>query len=541
MQQLLTHSTGPSHEQHLDLLRIAEEAFDSPFALVERDIETWPSDLLSSVDLSDRDRSEILTPRPHVSDPLGDGRRLVAIPVDDEEGNRRHAVAIVDDGEPRLLEKLAETTAVALRQQVELKSLNDPIEEYTRQISRDFEEIVWMRSLAEQIGYSSLRDPFDAIASNLFPPLLDLLQAQEVFMVTYKTPVRRNAPSLPRCDGSRTSAGNARVADNTLRDVIEELSADALLQPLVLNIVREEYGPGRFPNVRSIILVPLKTPKSIIGWIGALNRLQPDTDEDGSGPIHLFQSEDNSFGTFEAGLMESAASFLASHANNISLFAEQEQLLIGIVRAMVNAVDAKDPYTCGHSDRVALMSRQIAREMGLAPKTCEEIFLAGLLHDIGKIGVPDNVLLKPGRLTDEEYEQIKQHPVIGYKVLQHLDKISYVLPGVLHHHESVDGTGYPSGLAGDEIPLQARILAVADSFDAMTSDRPYRKGMPFEKAESIIRENAGKQWDADVVDAFFRAENLIRAICLAGKEEFQSLLSVADSEMIHSAVNATHD
>lgn len=542
MQQILTPSTGASHARthDLDLLRIAEEAFEAPFICVERDIKTWPAPLLSLLDASQLSCGEVLTAQSHVSAPLADGRRLVALPFEDESGHRQHAVGIVDDGDSRLLEKLAETTSVAMGQHVQLQTLNEPLEEYTRQISRDFEEIVWMRSLAEQIGYSSLRDPFEEIANSLFPPLLDLLQAQEVFMMTYPTPVDRKSSTLPRCGGQRTKAGDARVEDETLRDLIDELGSEALFQPLVLNVVREQYGPERFPHVRSVVLIPLKTSHSILGWVGALNRLQPDADQDDDGPLHLFQSEDNAFGTFEAGLMESASSFLASHAKNISLFAEQEKLLIGIVRAMVNAVDAKDPYTCGHSDRVALMSKQIAKQMGLDARTCEEVFLAGLLHDIGKIGVPDSVLLKPGRLTDEEFEQIKQHPVIGYKVLQHLDKIAYVLPGVLHHHESVDGSGYPSGLVGDEIPLYARILAVADSFDAMTSDRPYRKGMPFEKADSIIRENAGKQWDADVVDAFFRAENIIRAICLAGKEEFQSLLSVGDNDMILSAVTATH-
>ncbi len=127
--------------------------------------------------------------------------------------------------------------------------------------------------------------------------------------------------------------------------------------------------------------------------------------------------------------------------------------------------------------------------------------------------MPDEVLLKPGKLTDEEFEKIKQHPAIGHSILKHLKQLSYVLPGVLHHHESVDGRGYPHGLTGEAIPFSARILAVADAYDAMTSSRPYRSVMPREKAESILQENAGTQWDARVVEAFFGAASDLHTIC----------------------------
>jgi HD-GYP domain-containing protein (c-di-GMP phosphodiesterase class II) len=127
-----------------------------------------------------------------------------------------------------------------------------------------------------------------------------------------------------------------------------------------------------------------------------------------------------------------------------------------------------------------------------------------LLHDVGKIGVRDAVLRKPGPLTDEEFEEIKQHPDKGWQILHELVPLQHVLHGVLHHHEQFDGHGYPDQLAGHAIPLHGRILAVCDAYDAMTSDRPYRTGMPQERAESILRSGAGKQWDPELIDAFFR-------------------------------------
>jgi HD-GYP domain-containing protein (c-di-GMP phosphodiesterase class II) len=138
--------------------------------------------------------------------------------------------------------------------------------------------------------------------------------------------------------------------------------------------------------------------------------------------------------------------------------------------------------------------------------------MAGLLHDLGKIGIDDGVLRKPGKLTEAEFEHVKTHVEIGYRILRDLRKMQHVLPVVLHHHESWDGSGYPHGLRGENIPFLARIAAVADAYDAMASDRPYRNGMPDEKLDSIIRAGAGKQWDAKVVEAFFRARDDIREI-----------------------------
>jgi putative nucleotidyltransferase with HDIG domain len=189
------------------------------------------------------------------------------------------------------------------------------------------------------------------------------------------------------------------------------------------------------------------------------------------------------------------------------------------VRAMSSAIDAKDPYTRGHSDRVARVSVRLAQELGCDSETLKTLYFSGLLHDIGKIGINDEVLRKPGKLTPEEFEHIKQHVIIGYRILADLRKMSPMLPVVLHHHEAWDGSGYPHALAGENIPYLARIAAVADSYDAMASDRPYRAGMADEKLDEIIRAGAGQQWDPTVVAAFFRVREDIRAISGRGTAE----------------------
>ncbi len=162
---------------------------------------------------------------------------------------------------------------------------------------------------------------------------------------------------------------------------------------------------------------------------------------------------------------------------------------------------------------MARVAVRLAEEMGCGPKTLNTLYLAGLLHDIGKIGIDDGVLRKADRLSDAEYEHIKRHAEIGHHILEDLSKLEGVLPVVLHHHESWDGGGYPRHLSGDGIPLAARIVAVADAFDAMSSNRPYRKGMPDQQVDRILRDGAGQQWDPDVVEAFFHIRDDIRRMC----------------------------
>jgi len=169
---------------------------------------------------------------------------------------------------------------------------------------------------------------------------------------------------------------------------------------------------------------------------------------------------------------------------------------------MANSIDARDPYTKGHSERVTSYAVMIAEKLKLSLEELERLRYAGLLHDIGKIRIRDHILHKPGRLTDAEFTEMKKHPEYGVEIMEPVKAFQTILPAMLHHHERFDGRGYPHGLAAENIPLSARILCVADCFDAMTSDRPYRKGMPVDDAVSELFKNKNTQFDPELVDIF---------------------------------------
>ncbi len=248
-------------------------------------------------------------------------------------------------------------------------------------------------------------------------------------------------------------------------------------RPIVMNAPVTSQPDWPCPKVRQLIAVALAEGENVFGWLAAMNH-----------------AENGEFGTVEATLLSSVAAILGIHGGNIELYRQQSELLAGIVRALTSAIDAKDPYTRGHSDRVARIAVLLAQKLGCDAKMINTLYLAGLLHDIGKIGVNDSVLHKAGNLSAAEYEHIKQHVEIGHHILHDLAKLEEVLPVVLHHHESWDGGGYPLGLGSKRIPLAARIVAVADAYDAMSSDRPYRRGMPIERVEQILPpapENSG--------------------------------------------------
>ncbi len=175
---------------------------------------------------------------------------------------------------------------------------------------------------------------------------------------------------------------------------------------------------------------------------------------------------------------------------------EIEGLSLHVVHSLADAIDAKDAYTKGHSGRVADYSREIAKRFGYSAERQEEIYMMGLLHDVGKIGVPDEVINKPGKLTDEEFAKIKTHPGRGAKILENIKEMPKLATGARWHHERYDGRGYPDGLAGENIPEEARIIAVADAYDAMTSHRSYRDVIPQEVVKGELEKGSGTQFDS---------------------------------------------
>ncbi len=174
------------------------------------------------------------------------------------------------------------------------------------------------------------------------------------------------------------------------------------------------------------------------------------------------------------------------------------------MESLILALEAKDVYSRNHSARVACFSAAIAKYLGLPEPEVDEVSIAGFFHDIGKIGIPDGVLLKPGKLNDEEFHTIQGHPVISEKICHPIHYFAPILPIIRGHHERVDGNGYPDKKVGEDVPFGARIVAVADAFDALTSNRPYREAFSLSKVEEIMRGGAGTQWDARVIDAFWK-------------------------------------
>jgi response regulator RpfG family c-di-GMP phosphodiesterase len=183
--------------------------------------------------------------------------------------------------------------------------------------------------------------------------------------------------------------------------------------------------------------------------------------------------------------------------------AGEQKLMIAGISGLVKALEARDKYTCGHSERVAFILAGLVQHSGGTPYDIERALIAGRLHDIGKIGIRDNVLLKPGSLTDDEFDHIKQHASIGASIIQTIPSISDILPVVYSHHERMDGRGYPQQLKGHAIPLWARMTSIADTYDALTTDRPYRKGMSHGESLAIIKKASGTQLCPDCVDLFF--------------------------------------
>ena len=220
----------------------------------------------------------------------------------------------------------------------------------------------------------------------------------------------------------------------------------------------------------------------------------------------LFAGNDASNGdeasNIEMKLLGAASEHVSVFLRNASLYENLDSMFLGTVQAMVSAIDAKDRYTCGHSQRVAWLARELAINCGHDAEFVKRVHLAGLVHDVGKIGVPEKVLSKPGRLDEDEFKAIQAHPEIGSRILKDIPQMDGILPAVMHHHERWDGRGYPHGIEGEDIPLIARIVSIADAFDAMSSTRTYRSARPRHEVLAEMNRCRGTQFDPDLVGPF---------------------------------------
>lgn len=283
-------------------------------------------------------------------------------------------------------------------------------------------------------------------------------------------------------------AGHIFISREIVRYVIEHGG------PLLLagDISRRGFQPH--PGLKDAIYSPIRFGDEIIGVIGLINK------------------QDGDFNQKDLQLLLTLANQASGVINAARLFVDLQASYFSTVQALSAAIDAKDPYTRGHSGRVVGYCRMIAGGMGYSKAEMEAIEIAAYLHDIGKIGIDERILQKPRTLSAREYEVVKSHSTISAKILGGVAFLRDALPIVRHHHEHYDGCGYPDGLTGERIPLGARIISVADSFDAMTSDRPYRQALSSERALEELKTCAGAQFDPNVVDAFIK-----QAVAAAGR------------------------
>ena len=241
-------------------------------------------------------------------------------------------------------------------------------------------------------------------------------------------------------------------------------------------------------KTRNIICVPVKVKKKIIGVLEAINKKGK----------RGFDKEDLS-------LLTSLADQVAIALDNSRLYQELEEMFFQTADSLADAIEQRDPYTGGHIQRVTLYSQAIAKYLQLKPLERKWLKITSVLHDIGKIGIEDHILKKPTRLSPKEFDLIKHHSDIGAKIIGHIRQLKEIVPGVKYHHEQINGKGYPDGLRGKDIPILAKIVAVADTYDAMTTDRPYRKAMEKEAAIEELKRCSGTQLDKEVVEAFIHA------------------------------------
>lgn len=383
----------------------------------------------------------------------------------------------------KVLRRLLECAFKQLKQQSLETELQLELESLSQQIDYTYEEISLLHRLTQNLQLSR---PSEELAELCVRGLYPLIECAGVGIC------------IENPDHSMRFLSQGRLPFDQMgfARLLARFDQHNWSKPLVKNKLQHTLLGEDFPGLKNVVIVPIGDPQHRRGWIVATNL-----------------RGGREFGTVEANLISSIATILGTHIRNVELYDEHDELLVGFVRSLVSTLDAKDPYTRGHSERVALLARRLGQQIGLETSDLDDIYLSGLLHDIGKVGVDDRILAKPGQLTEDEFRQIQQHPMIGYQILCQLRNLAHILPGVRHHHEAFNGKGYPDKLKGDGIPLMARIIAVADSYDAMVSDRPYRKGMPIDRLEEIFRRGAGEQWDPRVIDAYFQSREDFQQLC----------------------------
>jgi HAMP domain-containing protein len=417
--------------------------------------------------------------------------------------------------------------AVALLSHIQIRKSLDPLEALQRGTKRvaegEFRERVTIESKDE---FEDLAESFNRMASDLESQFLALATVAEIDRAILsamesdriiETALHRVGDILPcdrvavcRLDWLGAREGRLRVSDRTgslgeeRRVMLDSEDLSLLGEIHESDILSEADTVSQYfglapeePRISASIMVPLRTQEGLAGYLS------------------VGRMDGKPFSETDQARAQQIGKQISIALGNVWLLEELERMSWGALTALARTIDAKSPWTSGHSENVATFSVAIGRAMGLPEPTLTGLQRGGLIHDIGKIAVPGRILDKNGPLTPEEREVVQSHPDQGVRILEPVPGMEPILPMVLHHHEAWDGSGYPMGLAGESIPLEARIMAVADQFDALCSDRPYRPGRGVPGAVAYLREEAGKGLDPEIVDTFI---DLLEAGSLPGIE-----------------------
>jgi HD-GYP domain-containing protein (c-di-GMP phosphodiesterase class II) len=414
---------------------------------------------------------------------------------EDPINNQNHDLSVRLKG--RYFAEILELFADQFQHKIEV---DEQIDMVSTELARVYEELVLLHRISTNMRVTEADSNFLQMACD---SLTEIIFVEGIAILLERT--MDDEQKLVVAAGSGLIDIDEQTAAVLHSRLIEEISKgkEALLDSEIDSPFKYVWAD----NVKNIIAVPLcakekaeshmagKTQSDhyIMGLMVAVNRIgKPDFD---STDVKLFNS---------------VASGCAVFIENGRLFKDLKELFIGSLKALTSSIDAKDKYTHGHSERVAFISRWIAERISeqepLDEEKIHEIYLAGLLHDIGKIGIDETVLRKKGRLTEQEFLRIRVHPSIGAGILREIKQMRNIVPGVLCHHERVDGKGYPNGLTGDQIPLTGKIVGLADSFDAMTSKRTYRDAMTVEQALKEIEKGLGTQYDEKIGRIFLEGD-----------------------------------
>jgi HD-GYP domain-containing protein (c-di-GMP phosphodiesterase class II) len=423
---------------------------------------------------------------------LNGAEGLFGVPIKDGEAVVGSLVAFGSNSQGQLPGEKSSATAIPRAEKMngfltqvstlleDRLSCQQEMEQMAEELTDNFEQLCFYARIASRVKTITFSGE---MLRDLIEDLLDTMRTDIAFA---RLPKR---PDYHALVGTPVVSAKVPDPDIFIDRLIESIPQHAASLEDDYFIVNDSRLAAHYKDHASepyrFLVVKMKHDDNFYGWMGLVS-------------FNL----DEIFRRSELRLLSSMAEQIAVVITNSDLYRDLERFVINMVKSLVYAIEAKDDYTRGHSERVCRYSLLMADKLGLDEEAKKVLQWASILHDSGKIGIPEAILNKPWRLADEEYQIVMNHPKKGHTILEPLEQLSSSLPGMLHHHERYDGKGYPRGLKGKDIPLEARIIAVADTFDAITSDRAYRPAKSPEEALKEIEKVAGTQLDPELVEVF---------------------------------------